>query len=62
MKIVKKDNFDRENVSEEFIAIEVDEYIGKEIVRFLNDRLSADYSEDYFELVSNDYKLYLFKP
>jgi hypothetical protein len=39
MKIIQVDNFDREGVSEIFVADNVSEYMGKIIVKLLNDKL-----------------------
>lgn len=54
MKIVGKDNYNRETVSDVLVAENVKEHYGKRIVKFLNERNS----NTYYELVEDDYKLY----
>jgi len=61
MKIICKDNFDRETVSERFIAEDVSEFVGRRIVKLLNQDSPPDGSA-YYELVSDDYKLYVYEP
>lgn len=58
MKIVKKDNFARESVSDSLIAENVSEYYGEIIVKCLNEKLGGRYSSDFFSLEQNDYKLF----
>ncbi len=62
MKIIRKDNFDRENISDSLVAENVGDYYGNFIVKKLNERFSGDRSPDYFMLVENDHKLYIFEP
>ena len=65
MKIVGVDNFDREGPGhdDQLICTDVNEFYGKIIVDELNGRLcSSDYSQVYFRLVPDDYKLKEFKP
>lgn len=62
MKIIKVDNFDRENHSDILVCENVNEFYGKAIVGFLNDKLSGPSIPDYYRLVSDDYKLYEFEP
>lgn len=61
MKIIVKSNFNSESVSDVLICGNVGEFFGKKIVDFLN---SSDWTElaYYYKLVSDDYKLYSFKP
>lgn len=61
MKIVKKDNFDRETKCEELIAQNVNEWWGKHIVNLLN-LAEHESSENFFTLEEDNYKLYEWKP
>lgn len=60
MKIVQVDNYDRDNVNDVLICENVDEYHGNIMVNALNNRLSGDWSDAYFVLKEDDYKLYKF--
>lgn len=62
MKIIKVDNFDRENVSDTLVAENVNDFFGKLFVDLLNDKFSGGTSPDYFKLAPDDYKLYKFEP
>lgn len=65
MKIVRVDNFDREilGVSDDKLICEnVDEYYAPKILEYLNRTYSDDYSEFYFRLEADDYKLKKFEP
>lgn len=62
MKLIKVDNFDRESVSDVLIAENVNPHYADEIVVFLNDRHSGDNSPDYFKLVEDGKKLYVYNP
>lgn len=55
MKIVTKDNFGRDLFTEQVVAENVNEYIGKELVKEWNDKYWTDHSDYYLELVRNDY-------
>ena len=61
MKIIRVDNYARENVSDKLVCENVNEYYGKHIVEFLNNKFSGEHSPDYYELVEDDYKLYIFE-
>ncbi len=54
MKIVGKDNYNREWVSDCLVAENVNPYLGKRIIDYLNlsDR------NTFYELVEDDYKLF----
>ena len=43
MKIIQSDNYSRESVADILIAENVNEYFGKMIVEFLNERLYESY-------------------
>lgn len=58
MKIVNKDNFARESVSDSLVAENVPEYYGEIIVKLLNEKLGGERSPDYFTLEKDDYKLF----
>ena len=54
MKLIGRDNFCRDTVSDFLIAENVNEYYGKLIMKTLN----TDYSNTYIVLVEDDYVLY----
>lgn len=58
MKIICKDNFDRESVNDTLVCENVSEYYGEIIVDFLNAKLSGDYSPNFYRLVDDEYELY----
>jgi len=62
MKIIKVDNFDREDISDELIAENVPDYYVKCIVEELNQKFGGSTSPDYFMGKPDDYKLYTFEP
>lgn len=61
MKIIAKDNFDRENISEFVVATEVNKYYANLIAKLLNNRGSDD-QPYFYKAVPDDYKLYTFEP
>lgn len=61
MKIVRVDNFDREIYDDVLICENVSQYYGKDIVEFFNNR-EGEYSDWYYRLVEDDYKLFKFEP
>jgi len=54
MKLIARDNFCRDYVSDILIAENVNECYGKVIMKALN----SDYSDKYIDLVEDDYVLY----
>jgi hypothetical protein len=58
LKIVTKDNFGRDLFTETVIAENVNEHIGKQLVKEWNDKYWDEHSQWYLELVDDDYKLY----
>ena len=63
MKIIRIDNFDRETVSDVLVANRVPKHYADTMVEALNKEFSpGDYSQDFFRVVEDDYKLYKFKP
>jgi hypothetical protein len=58
MKIVTKDNFDRDLFTEKVVAENVNEFIGTQLVQQWNDKYWTEHSEVYLALVEDDYKLY----
>jgi hypothetical protein len=56
MKIITRDNFDRDLFTEKVIAENVDEVMGKELVALWNDKNWFDHSQYYLALVDDDYK------
>lgn len=58
MKIITKDNFNRDLFTEKVIAENVNEYFGKQFVGGWNDRYWTEHSDIYLALVEDDYELY----
>ena len=61
MKIIAKDNFDRETVSDWTVCDNVNEYMGAVIVEFLN-RQDGTNSSWFYALVTDDHKLHTWEP
>lgn len=62
MKIIRVDNFDREGVNDRLVCENVNEYYGLKIAEYLNDRFSGEHSPDFYRLVDDNYKLYVWEP
>lgn len=62
MKIICVDNFDRDDKCDKLVCENVSEYYGKYMTEFLNNKFSGDYAPDYYRLVEDDYKLYVWEP
>lgn len=62
MKIIVVDNFNRESVSDVLIAEKTPDYYADFITTALNKKYSGDNSPDFFKVVEDDYKLYVFEP
>ena len=62
MKIVRKDNYNRENRSDSTIAENVPEYYGRFLVEALQERFGGEQSEDYFRLEADDFVPYTYEP
>lgn len=58
IKIITKDNFDRDLFTETVVAENVSEHYGKELVRLWNKARWTDESDIFLELVEDDYELY----
>lgn len=58
MKIVTKDNFCRDLFKEDIIAENVNEFIGKQMVKEWNNRHWDSHSDYYLELVNDNYVPY----
>lgn len=58
MKIITKDNFCRDLFTEQVIAENVNEVIGKQLVKTWNDKYWREESDYYLMLVEDDYVLY----
>ena len=54
MKLIARDNFNRDYISDILIAENVNEHYGKLIMKALN----TNYSDKYIDLVEDDYVLY----
>lgn len=61
MKIIAVDNFNRETHDDKLICENVNTYYAKIIVEFLNNKISGDYSDEYFKVVEDDYTLYKYE-
>lgn len=55
MKIITKDNFDRDLFTEKVVAENVTPYLGKQLVKQWNDYYWVSESEYYLALVEDDY-------
>ena len=62
MKIICRDNYDRDNISDKLIAEHVNPHYGERIVRLLNTACLSAIHDEHFNLVDDDYKLYKFEP
>lgn len=58
MKIVTKDNFNRDLFTEKVVAENVDNTIGKQLVREWNNKHWNEQSDFHLSLVEDDYELY----
>jgi len=58
MKIVGKDNFDRDSVSDELVVENVGKFYGEHIVKFLNEKFGGETAPRYYELKEDWYELY----
>jgi hypothetical protein len=58
MKIITKDNFDRDLFAEKVIAENVNETIGKQLVQTWNYQYWMEDSDFYLALVEDEYELY----
>lgn len=58
MKIVTKDNFDRDLFVELIVAENVNKVYGEELVKLHNERYWKNESDSYLALVEDDYELY----
>jgi len=58
MKIVTKDNFDRDVFEEQLVAENVNKYFGEQLVELHNERYWKEHSDSYLTLVEDDYELY----
>ncbi len=62
MKIIKKDNFDRDSVSDVLIAENVPQYWAELIERVLNETLGGPTRDVWIVATPDDYKLYVYNP
>lgn len=58
MKIITKDNFDRDLFREIVVAENVSKYLGEQLVNAWNDKYWNDHSDWYLKLVEDDYELF----
>jgi hypothetical protein len=61
MKIIRVDNFDRDNVSDKLIAEGISSKDAETIVTGLNAKESED-SPDFYKAVPDDHVLYVYEP
>lgn len=61
MKVIKKDNMDRENISDSLVCENCNEYYATMIADLLN-KQAGETSPDWYVSVRDDYKLYQFSP
>jgi len=62
MKIICKDNYGRNNKSDQIVAVNIQKpYEAKKMCHALNTAGSV-HSDDFFEVVPDDHKLYTFEP
>lgn len=57
MKIIRVDNFDRDNKPDKLVAENVDLFYADAMIKDLNDRYSGISSPYFFKLVSDSYEL-----
>jgi hypothetical protein len=62
MKIIAKDNFDRDHVSETLVAENVPSYYAPAIAGFLNERFSGNNAPNFYVAVPDNHKLYIWEP
>ena len=62
MKIICRDNYDRTHISDKLIAENVNLLYGNVIIDLLNSKTSGYFLSEFFVLVEDDYKLYVFQP
>ncbi|MEZ2132505.1 MULTISPECIES: hypothetical protein [unclassified Sinorhizobium] len=58
MKIIAKDNFDRESVADILVAENVPEYYAPRIASFLQETHGGEYASRFYEAVGDDYRLW----
>jgi|GEM_PF-3327055 len=58
MKIITKDNFDRDLFTEQVVAENVNKVIGEQLVKEWNDKYWNEHSQYYLSLVEDEYVLY----
>jgi len=62
MKIINKDNFNRESMSDSVVAENVPDFYADTITEALNNKFGGERSTDYFLAVQDDYEIYIFDP
>ena len=61
MKIIKKDNYNRDHISESVLAENVHPHFAKDIAEFLNQKMRND--DSFFcQVEADDYVPYQFEP
>lgn len=63
MKIICKDNFDRDSISDRLVCSEIKSHVYADFIAdALNKRFGGESSPEYFKAVQDDYKLYVYNP
>lgn len=62
MKIILRDNFDRETRSDVLIASNVDPFWAKRIAKLLNAEEKDPDTPNFYDAVEDDYKLHKWEP
>lgn len=59
MKIIARDNFDREVIAQRLIATDVEPELAKRLVESLNDAFASDDDDEWwYAAVADDYRLW----
>ena len=61
MKVIKVDNFDRENRSDVVVCENVNSFYAPLIAKLLNSKLSGNNAPDFYKAVKDDYKLFIYE-
>jgi hypothetical protein len=60
MKIIRKDNFNRDTESDKLVCENINNSYGKRLVDYMNNQMAG--FDIFYELVEDDYKLYKWEP
>lgn len=62
MKIIGRDNFDRDTVDDVLVAENVLEKYAEDMAQLLNEKFGPGYSDYWFVVEKDDYKLKVWEP